>query len=80
MSYTYTITAEGLEKIWDVVRELKEVTKERSSSYDKPTIHAKYWTAKQKLVEVVMEVFGEDWGDVTTQTETKEEGKEANLL
>jgi putative protein kinase ArgK-like GTPase of G3E family len=73
MPYTYTITAEGLEKIWEAVRGFKEVVKEREKSYDKPTVHAKYWTAKQKLVEVVMKVFGEDWGDATKEVETKEE-------
>jgi hypothetical protein len=64
MSSTYIITQEGLEKVWEAVQDLSKMRRDRIVAWDKPETHAKYWNAKQRLVEVVMKTFGEDWGDV----------------
>ena len=65
-----SVTQEGLEKLWTAVQALSTARRDRNISYDKPTTHAKYWNAKQQLVETVMEVFGEDWGDAASKERT----------
>lgn len=60
----FTLTVEDLEKVWEAVQDLSKMRKDRVTAWDKPETHAKYWNAKQRLVEVVMGTFGEDWGDV----------------